>query len=339
MKPKQLALLAVALGCGLIAAIGINQLLGARHVEPTESGLKLDVCIAKSKIGVGDTIKLENINLVPFPQENVPPDAITKLEDLQGRRAKSLIHPGVPILEGQLLAKGEKGEDVTEHIPVGMRLAPVRVDNVSGVAGLVKPGDHVDVVVHLRENQTLGLLSSKTITFLQNVKVLAVDDVFRRDNDGQTAVIAKTISFVLTPEQAEMLTTASELGTIRLIMRRPDDDAITVSKGFSAREIFGQPVEPTPAPALSPERLVSLAPVPPAKLAPLPPVAPEAKKNTFMMRIYDGAVPRDITFEDGKPVSTAGLNSANPMPTPSGTAPVSPSPTSAGLSTANPNDP
>ena len=315
MRPKSVILLVVALGCGLVASIGINQMLSARNVEKGETGPKITVFIAKTKIGIGDTLKPDNVNLVEYPPENVPPDAITKLEDIQGRRAKAPIHPGLPIVAGQLLAKGENGEDVSTLIPLGMRLAPVRVDAVSGMAGLVKPGDRVDVVVHLRENPSIGLLSAKTLTFLQNVKVVAVDEVFRRDNDGQQSVVAKTISFILTPDQAEALTTATELGSVRLTMRGAGDESITETKGVSARELFGQQQETPTQPPLP----VELQRIPPPLPVEPTPIGTETPKNIFKMRIFDGATPREVTFEDGEPLDLTSLNSSNPTaPAPSG---------------------
>jgi pilus assembly protein CpaB len=326
MRPKSIILLVVALGCGLVASIGINQMLSAKHTEPAETGPKSTVFVAKAKIGIGDTIKHEQINLIEYPAEHVPQGAITELKDIEGRRAKTTILPGLPIVEGQLLAIGENGEDVTKLIPVGMRGFPVRVDAVSGLAGLVKPGDRVDVVVHIRENPSLGLTSPKTVTFLQNLKVFAVDDVFNRNNDGQQAVVAKTISLLVTQNQANMLTMATELGTIRLSMRGAGDDTVEQVEGVDARNLFGTPAPtPTPTPQMPPELSHILPPtVQPTPVEPQP-VATETPRDIYVMRIFDGAVPRDVRFEDGKPVDLSTMNSNNPVASPNNTPPVAPS--------------
>ncbi len=307
MRSKSVFLLGIALACGLVASIGINQMLAARNVVVTATGEMTGVFIAKQQINLGDIVKPEMVRMEEFPADKTPPGAVTNIDDLKGRRARQKILPGMPIVDGWLLAKGENGEDVTTLVPKGFRIVPVRVDAVSGVAGLIKPGDRVDVLVHMRENPSMGIVKTTTQTFLQNVKVFAIDDIFRRDNDGEQAVAAKTISLVVTPAQAELVTLASELGTVRLVMRGSDDEAVAETQGAQAQHLFGTTGEDGATPPAAEEKpndsgagLLGLLNSQRAQPEPM-----VAQKDQWKMLLFEGPTARSIEFQDGVPSDMA----------------------------------
>ena len=116
-----------------------------------------------------------------------------------------------------------------------MRVVVVKVDDVSG-SGLILPGDRVDVLVHLQDrtgDMPQPTAERSTRTFLHNVKVFAVNNVYSRESNGETVITAKTISLLVTPQQAELVTMASEMGRIRLVMRSADDETEGESTGVT----------------------------------------------------------------------------------------------------------
>ena len=124
-------------------------------------------------------------------------------------------------------------------IPKGYRVVSVKVDDVSG-SGLILPGDRVDALVHLTEQQGLGEANrSSTRTFLHNVKVFAVNNVYSRESNGSEAITAKTISLLVTPQQAELVTLANEMGKIRLVMRSADDETHEETGGVTQSQLLG----------------------------------------------------------------------------------------------------
>jgi pilus assembly protein CpaB len=321
----------------LIASIGINQAMTKPTAEPIEQTETTSIFVAKQEIGLGDMLKPEFLNLEQCPNDRVPPGAITKLEELEGRRTRVHLYPGEAIIEPKLLAKGEQVSGATEHIAKGMRAVSIKVDSVSGAASLIKPGDRVDVLVYLQENQSRGIRKTVTQTFLQRAKVFAVDDVFRRDNDGKQSIAAKTISLEVTPSQAELVTMASELGMIRLVLRSASDENEDVTKGVTASDLLGDAAEQGPptvaaiAPAAFPPTMVppdltkvqvppdmTKMKVPPVFTAPPEPAKP---RNTFKMVMLLGADERkEVDFEDGKLVSESdsGLPTDPPANEPAG---------------------
>jgi pilus assembly protein CpaB len=223
MRPKSLLLLALALGCGLVASIGISQVMD-RNNSPHVKLETVPIYVALHNINLGDPIDAKMLSLQEWPKDRVPHGAISTLEELQGRRPRTTIIEGEPILEGKLLNKGEMADPI-RGITKGMRLFTVKVDAEKSAAGLLGPGDRVDVQLFVRKDQRTGVETAKSKIILQNVRVYAVDQSVQRSADGgEERSVAKTISLLLKPEQASKLSLATQVGEISLIPRNPDDE-------------------------------------------------------------------------------------------------------------------
>ena len=120
MRPKSLLLLALALGCGLVASIGISQVMD-RNNHGTTKIETVPIYVAVHNINLGDPIDAKMLSLQEWPKDKVPRGAISNLEDLQGRRPRATIIEGEPILEGKLLEKGQIADPI-RSITKGMRL-------------------------------------------------------------------------------------------------------------------------------------------------------------------------------------------------------------------------
>ncbi|MCA9234245.1 MAG: Flp pilus assembly protein CpaB [Planctomycetales bacterium] len=224
MRPKSLVLLALALGCGLIASIGISQVLDSSgKAAPVETA---PIYVALQNVNVGDPITDAMVSLEEWPKDKVPVGAIAKWEDLEERRPRTNIYQGEPILDTKLLAKGQVNDPI-QGVPSGMRLKTISVDARKSAAGLLSPGDRVDVQIYVRRNEQEGITTPFTKIFLQNIRVYAVDQTVDKTIDGAEARnVAKTVSLIVTPLQANRITLAENLGEISLIPRNPDDEAV-----------------------------------------------------------------------------------------------------------------
>ncbi len=242
MRPKSIVLLLLALGCGLVASISITKVMANRNAAPAPLAAESEsIFVAMTDIPMGDPITPEVVKLEDWPKGKVPAGALTKLEDIEGRRPKTKIVSGSPILDNWLLSKGASDQGATGLIPKGYRVVSVKVDAVSSGASLIRPGDRVDVLVHLEKCLAKNIPETCTRTFLQDIKVFAVNDVFALDtgDEGDKSQKAQTVSLLVTPEQAEKVMLATELGRIRLVMRSPEDDEQTTVAGASAQKLFG----------------------------------------------------------------------------------------------------
>ncbi len=243
MRVKSLALLMLALGCGLVASIGITQVMAKRNAGLAAStGETESIFVAMQDIALGEILTAQDLRLEPWPKDKVPPGALSRIEEVEGRRTKTKIFAGEPILDKKLFGKGvaEQGPDAL--IPKGYRVVAVKVDQVSGTAGMIMPGSRVDVLVHLLRNPTRGIPDTTTRVILQDVKVFAVNDrvtIEPEESEGTSSIKATTVSLLATPEQAAKLTLAEELGKLRLVLRSPEDDAQASQIVASPNELFG----------------------------------------------------------------------------------------------------
>lgn len=241
MRTRSIMLLALALGCGLVAAIGISQVMDARRQGP-DLGERQPVFVALLDINPNEELTAQNIKLEEWPKNIVPQGALTKLEEVEGKRSRLKVYAGEPILASKLLgANDEIG--AAKDIPPGYRVAHVRVDPVSGSSNLILPGDRVDVIVFKHPNNDQNATAAKIV--LQDVKVFAVDTFtetqFTATKNEQTEpMTAKAISLLVTPQQAVILHAASEMGgAVRLVLRNPEDDVHVAAEGATLSDIFG----------------------------------------------------------------------------------------------------
>jgi pilus assembly protein CpaB len=236
-----MALLMLALGCGLVASIGITQVMAKRNTEP--SGPVADtvpIFVAAKDISLGEPLSAAMVKQEPWPKDKIPPGALSNIGDVEGRRVRQRLYEGEPILENKLLSKGASAQGASAVIPIGYRVVSVLVDSVSG-SGLILPGDRVDVLVYLVNNSQNAISETSTRTVLQDVKVFAVNDVVDMEKDGKDKCItAKTISLLVTPAQAAKVTLASEMGKIRLVMRGPEDNAHAEDASAKPEELLGR---------------------------------------------------------------------------------------------------
>lgn len=237
MRPKSLILLSLALGCGLIASLGINQVMskGSPAAAPAQETEAVYVC-AKD-IPINEVIAPDMVKLERWPSSKVPPDAIRRLEDVVQRRARQPLLVDDILRDARLYGRGEGSDNVSSLIQPGYRVVAIEVDAESAGGNLLKPGDRVDVMVHLAKHSG-SVVAARTVTFLQNAKIFAVNStVTKGDNDG--AIAARTVSLEVLPKQTEIVSLARQLGKITLALRSPKDrDEVELSSGTDANALL-----------------------------------------------------------------------------------------------------
>lgn len=230
----------LALGCGLVASIGITQVINRPPKEVVLKEGMSPILVAKVDIPMGELIEPANVKLESWPADSMPGGAMVKLSDVEGRRLRAEIFAGEPILEKKLLPKGATTSTATEFIPKGYRVVAVEVDKSDG-AGMIMPGDRVDVLLNIRRNTSIGIEQDRTQTILQDIKVFAVNDTFKLSSQDKkdVAISAKTISLLVTPPQAEKIDLGSQLGKIRLVMRGLQDKDVVEAGSISISDLLG----------------------------------------------------------------------------------------------------
>jgi pilus assembly protein CpaB len=277
------------LGVSLVFALVVSAIfynLTARAGAPSANAPEVremkDVVVAARPLGIGTAIKPGDVKVNKVPVDQFPKGAFTKVEEVMDRPVVSNILLDEPVILGRLGERGS-GQGIAPIIPVGMRAVTVRVTEVVGVAGFVLPGMRVDVLVTGRPPDSNDTVTS---TVLQNIVVLSAGQTYQPDAKGQ-AINANTVTLLVTPEQAEMLTLAGNEGRIQLVLRNGSDHGIEKTSGRQLGELFGRGTrrpransnsvdgvgeDPNPAPRPRPKPVaveVAVTPVPP------PPPPPE----------------------------------------------------------------
>jgi len=215
-------MLAVAIGCGLVAMLGVQQSLSG----DTDKNLEVNttkVLVVSAEITPGTPLDDTNVELKDWPKDMVPPGAVTTTEEYEGR---ALIVQAVPGEVVFLMKLGEPGVVGASHeIPPGMRVVTVSVDATMTHSGLILPGDHVDISVTYSLRTDSGPVT-KTKTVLEDIQIFATDKLRASLNTDQAEVDAKNISFLVSPEQANLLKLAETKGDLSLTLRSNGDHEI-----------------------------------------------------------------------------------------------------------------
>lgn len=298
MRPKSFALLLLALGCGMVASIGITQLMRKGTAPEALNGG--GVFVAATDIGMGEQLSGRVLRLEAWPTGKIPSGAISRIEDVEGRRTRTRLYPGEPILENKLFAKGVNAQGAAAMISKGFRMVSVKVDLVSGASSLILPGDTVDVMVHLVRDPARDISETVTRTILQDIKVFAVNDILNteRDKEGGRSINAKTISLLVTPAQAAKLTLASQLGSINLVMRGPEDDkSINIAEARPS-DLTGVPSKNSRETDSQGENIPAAKSAPAQPAVPTQPVVAEVKpRATWTMRTLKPSGIEEVVFE------------------------------------------
>ncbi len=228
MRPKSMIMILIALGCGLIASIGISQIV-ERGGGDSEVQMQ-SIYVAVEDIDIGEELTAQRVKLESWPIDRVPVGAITTAEQLEGQAPKQRLFSGEPILAGKL-ATTDSLITVSHRIKPGHRVMSVKVSMDTAVSHLIQPGDHVDILAFVAGR---GGTVSKAETILSDIEVFAINEQTTRTTDPEAAAMhAKTVSLLVTPEQAMDLVYYVEQGRLRLTLRSPEDESS--DQGYASR--------------------------------------------------------------------------------------------------------
>jgi Flp pilus assembly protein CpaB len=219
MRPKSMVLILIALGCGLIASIGISQVMERNAGDKTEQQTA-QIYVATVDISAGEDLTASKIKLEQWPVDKIPEGAVKSPDQLDGMSPMQPLYAGEPLLRAKL-GDASKMRGSAARIRQGYRVMAINVDAATAVAGLIWPGDHVDVMVYTKGQ---GAGADRAEAILENVEVFAVNDKISRYEDGEGGSIqARTVSLLVTREQAERLMLYQHVGLCSLSLRHPDE--------------------------------------------------------------------------------------------------------------------
>ncbi len=221
MRAKSIVLIVIALGCGLVASIGISQVLEQRG----KGGASLEtvpIYVALADIDINEKLDASHVKVEQWPKDKVPPGAIQKLDDVKDRYARVRLYQGEPLTERKI---ADSVSNKSIDIPLGYRASSVKVQMDTAVSYLIQPGDRVDIIATFHRGRDIP--QTMSVPILRNVRVFAVNSETESEIEDGKPIVAKTVSLLLKEDQDEILSLGSSLGSLRLSLRNPKevDDA------------------------------------------------------------------------------------------------------------------
>jgi pilus assembly protein CpaB len=188
------------------------------------------VLVAVKDLPTGSFVQTEDLRWQAWPGQQVSESYLRKGKDkpeaLAGAVVRLRIAAGEPVTVGRVIKPGDRGFLAAVLNP-GMRAVSVPVTTTSGVAGLVFPGDRIDLILsHMVPDQSGRNLPPRAAseTILSDIRVLAVDQT--TNDQANKPVLAKTVTFEVTPKQAEAIEVAADLGKLSLSLRSLASDNV-----------------------------------------------------------------------------------------------------------------
>lgn len=237
MSVRTLLVVMLALVFGVSSAGMVNMALGKRTTGARVEAVP--VVVASVDIPRGGMITSDQITTREFPKDMAPTGALLKPDEAIDRAVLTPLVKGEPVLDGKLAQKGS-GRGLAAMVPPGMRAFTIQTPNVaSGVAGFILPGNKVDVLLTVTDTSTVGITGGpgaltgggSTTTLLQNVEILAVDQKVDAPAENKVdPTQLRSVTLLVTPDQASKLDLGQNKGTLHLSLRSPMDQKAAVTR-------------------------------------------------------------------------------------------------------------
>ena len=260
----------ISLGAGLFSAFLLYSYSQEKKAEYDKTyGTMKNVVIAKANIEEMRTIDDSMLEVVQKPSDFIEPGAIQDPELAVGQVAGKAIKKGEQLLDSKLLLPGPE-TGISLQVAPSKRAVTLPVDEVRGVAKLIRPGDRIDIYAAIDSGR--GITQKREVSMImQDVVVLAtgvnvVNNIPRTveaDNSGKNQVITpltqdtkySSITIEATPKEAQdliyIISTAPS--NIYYTLRNPNDRMVPPRLPSSTSDtVLGRPVVnfDTPAPAV-----------------------------------------------------------------------------------------
>ena len=239
---RPLLFLGAAIGIALVTTILIYQWLSGQQVsepevQPVVEIEGSEIAVASSDVPWGTPLTDENIRLVSYPEDILPAGHFTKVEDLKGRVVLANLKKNEPFMESKLAPVDVTTGGVSAVMDPQKRAMAVKVNEVVGLPGFIKPGDHVDVMVTFERPGGGNANKKMTKVVLENSLVLATGTQMERV-DGEEPKAVKVITLEVSIEDAEKLAMATNEGKIRLALRSPLNPEIQKTRGAKFSDLM-----------------------------------------------------------------------------------------------------
>ena len=226
MNNARIVVLAIAIGAGGIAAyLARGSDDNPAPAQPVAQLQTVDILVAKSDIGLGHSVKPDDLQWQTWPAATTSNSFISRankadaIKEITGSIARSPFIAGEPIRE-QKLVKADGAGFMAAILPAGYRAVSTEISPETGAGGFILPNDRVDVLLTKRDKSMDGKGADIAVSeiILSNIRVLAIDQA-PKEKEGASALVGRTVTIELKPDQTEMLARSRQSGTLSLALR------------------------------------------------------------------------------------------------------------------------
>lgn len=242
MGGRNLLVIGLAVLLGLVAVYLANSYFTGveqRQAREAEENRMARIVVATQDFQFGTQLTNTNLRLANWPASSVPQGAFVSVEEATrgGRVALRPIAIGEPILNSKVSGEGGRAT-LSAILPEELRAVSIPINQVTGVAGFVRAGDVVDVML-TRQIPGDGATREDQMTsvVLENVLVLAIDQIADENQTdpavGQTATVQTDIV------GAQKLTLARQVGALSLALRNVENQDVGGTRTVTPSDLGG----------------------------------------------------------------------------------------------------
>ncbi len=242
-KPKLNKNIVYIGAAGLLALMASG--IAIRYVQTTvaektrDDREMVEVAVANSDLAQGVVLTSSDMSSRSVPADFVPADAVTpeNYSEFAGRMLRAPVRGGAPLSASSLVPLYDQFSRV---IPKGKVAYNLSVDENNSLAGMVAPGDMIDILFLKDMEEAKG--GPRLFPLLQQVKVLAtgtqVGEKVRAPGEEDANEGYSTLTLELDQHQAKQLAMASKAGSLRVLLRELTDTSPGAVNGLSERELL-----------------------------------------------------------------------------------------------------
>ncbi len=282
--------LVLAIVLGVVAAKLVKDTIAKNRGNAGPTAKTTKIVVAKADIKPGAQLRADDLETKEVDTASLPDAPLTEPEKLTGRVAQTLMLKNQPVVEAMLEPDGS-GSGIQSTIPEGMRAITMEVNEFSAVAGLITPNCRVDILSTLTKGKDNEQVAK---TIVQNIKVTAVGQktsVNANEPPQPGEGMFRSVTMLVTPEQAEQIELATSIGRPRLVLRTGKDDKIVETAGVTMNELRGDAAD-----GRDPFDLALLPSTQPAVAATTQPSEAVAERPKRVIRLIRGGLETNVTL-------------------------------------------
>lgn len=264
MNTRRITLLIAVLLALVTGWLTLNYVRGVQESAAVNTAPR-SILVAATDIPARSTITPAMLARVTRPGSSVEPDAVANTQTAVGALAL------ITIPAGSTISASKIGRPSDAALPVrlrsGMRAVTIQIDRVKGIAGLIEPGDRVDIIAIPPRQDS----SPTASTILRGVRVLAIGNALEtaQASPSPQDQSSSTATLEVTPKQADLLAMADVNTTLRLALRSPREPLSSMpTEAIHFAEPQSQPAQAPPAAAAAPVMVAQPAQPQPAAQKP-----------------------------------------------------------------------